>query len=979
MGLLNKIFNKNDNVYIIYDEKDSDIANEVCEVLEYNGFSCWIKHRDADNSRMVGEIMDAIKNSALCVVIYSENSKSSNFVVNEVDTAFSNKIPFIVFKIDDINLEGSLEFFLHNSPRVDAYPSYATEFHDLISKSLRMMGKSTKSIKLPRKFDNQRFHDVFISYSSKDREIANLLLKNLELNGFKCWIAPRNIESGVPFDNEIARGIRDAELFFSVFSENYQESEFTNKETELAFSIPKPIVAFKADSSFPKEKCEFYLKHADWIDGSADLESAVELAVRKVSIILHEREIFPKIDVSSKFQSSPKTENQAGHDIFISYSTKDHDVAEELCAKLEDGGFKCWIAPRDIKSGTSYSEEIDNAIKTAKLFIAVFSINFQESVFTNNELDLAFSNQIPLLAFRLNSYPEGSCEFFLRNSHWIDAEHNLNRGLESIVNDVGSLLGDSTIKETELILESDKDVYKVQGDSIKISGTLKDNDGNPLSGEAIKINAGGNNAVTLKTNGDGSYTDILYSTDAGNMKIDAMFEGNEQYLSSDASINVEVCKLDVDIQISAISDTVDVGNVIALSGSLKIENKAIARANVDIYNGDDLIDTVVTSNAGKFSMLLPTDVAKTFHFKAVYEGSDVYGHCETAPAVVNVVDEANHSQSSKQDETKLPLPAYMGDDSYIFISYSHNDSQLVFPEIERFHNKGYNIWYDEGIAPGNEWLDEIANALLNSSLLIAFITQNSVANRNVQKEINWALKNDIPVLKICLEEAELPLKLEFELSNVQSILKYNLSDECYMFKCISAFKDFGIESNMNDEIEAFLAGFDDDEIQFSNDEETIPHVDEAPFPAYDGGDPYAFISYSHKDYKFVFNEIERFHKQGLNIWYDEGIAPGNEWLKEISKYLAKASLFIVFISNNSVNSKFVKKEINFAMSRDIPFIAIHIEKTKLPDDLDLAISDLQAILQYGMNDNEYYRRYTKAFNIHLEDCGIKLKTVDKID
>ena len=35
------------------------------------------------------------------------------------------------------------------------------------------------------------------------------------------------------------------------------------------------------------------------------------------------------------------------HNVFISYSTKDTDIAESACNALESAGIKCWIAPRD--------------------------------------------------------------------------------------------------------------------------------------------------------------------------------------------------------------------------------------------------------------------------------------------------------------------------------------------------------------------------------------------------------------------------------------------------------------------------------------------------------------------------------------------------------------------------------------------------------------------------------------------------------
>lgn len=879
MGLMNKIFKKNETVYISYDNKDEGIAGDVCEVLEYNGLSCWMKSRDSFNNN-INEIIEAIRDSQLCVVIYSENSRNSNFVLNEVDTAFSESVPLCLFKTYAEPVEGSMEFFLNGVPCVEAHPNYTSHLQSLVKSCLKSLEKPVKNITIPEKFKSGVSHDVYIAYSTKDADIANRVCATLEDNGIKCWIAPRNIEPGKNYAEQIVSAVKDARLFFAVFTKNFQASQFTNKELETAFSAKTPIVSLRADESFPEDQCEFFLRNATWIDGTHDLDYALADAVREAS---------KAVTTPTSKPLTSKAKTGTTHDIFISYSSRDTDTAKELCEKLENHGFKCWIAPRDLKSSRNFAKEIADGLNGASIFIPVFSQYYQESRYAKEELKLAFSNEKTILSFRLNSLPEGEFEFYLRSIQWVDAEGDLNAGYESVIQAAAAILGTPVS-----VSESDESPSKQKPD----------------------------------------------------------------------------------LMLSAISNTVVCGNVIALSGSLKLGEDALSRSNIDIYKGDDLVDTVVTSNAGKFSLLIPATDIETLEFKAIFEENDLYERCESMTVSVDVVE----TEKPQDDTPKAPLRAYQGDEPYIFVGYSHRDSKEVLAEIERFQSMGYNIWYDEGFTPGGEWLDEIAEALLNSSAFIAFTSKNSVESSDVINEISLASDKAIPILNILLEETELSSRLKLILSSETSLEKYSMDDDDYLFRCISAFNEFGIESSKKDEIDEFLAAFseDDDGFAFKNDE-TIPHVDEIPFPAYEGEDAYAFVSYSHKDYEFVFNEIDRFNRQGLNIWYDEGIAPGNEWLAEIGRALFGASLFIVFISENSVSSKFVRKEITYAITKDIPFIAIHIEKTQLPIQLDLALSDLQAILQYGMNDEEYYRRYTKAFNIHLKDHGIRLKRVNEIE
>lgn len=134
-----------------------------------------------------------------------------------------------------------------------------------------------------------------------------------------------------------------------------------------------------------------------------------------------------------------------------------------------------------------------------------------------------------------------------------------------------------------------------------------------------------------------------------------------------------------------------------------------------------------------------------------------------------------------------------------------------------------------------------------------------------------------------------------------------------------------------------------------------------PFPAYRGSEPYIFISYAHVDCERVFKEIKGFNENGYNVWYDEGISPGNEWTDEIADALEKCALFVVFITPSSAGSPNVQNEINFAIGEKKPFIAIHLEETVLRAGIKLQIGTKQAILKYKMTEDEYLYKYTAAF------------------
>src|ERR1700749_4364040 len=67
---------------------------------------------------------------------------------------------------------------------------------------------------------------LFVSHVSEDRSDAENIVHELERRGVPCWIAPRNIRPGKPFDDEIAEAIDASRAMLLIFSERCNESEY---------------------------------------------------------------------------------------------------------------------------------------------------------------------------------------------------------------------------------------------------------------------------------------------------------------------------------------------------------------------------------------------------------------------------------------------------------------------------------------------------------------------------------------------------------------------------------------------------------------------------------------------------------------------------------------------------------------------------------------------------------------------------------
>ena len=120
---------------------------------------------------------------------------------------------------------------------------------------------------------------------------------------------------------------------------------------------------------------------------------------------------------------------------------------------------------------------------------------------------------------------------------------------------------------------------------------------------------------------------------------------------------------------------------------------------------------------------------------------------------------------------------YNGNEDYIFISYSHRDMDTVLPILARMKQAGYRFWYDEGIDPGSEWPESIADHLSRCRVCLAFMSKTSLTSQNCRREINFALSRNKEFLSVILEPVEMSPGMEMQISTYQSVLRYKYADE----------------------------------------------------------------------------------------------------------------------------------------------------------------------------------------------------------
>ncbi|GMR14956.1 MAG: hypothetical protein BMS9Abin30_0570 [Gammaproteobacteria bacterium] len=132
-----------------------------------------------------------------------------------------------------------------------------------------------------------------------------------------------------------------------------------------------------------------------------------------------------------------------------------------------------------------------------------------------------------------------------------------------------------------------------------------------------------------------------------------------------------------------------------------------------------------------------------------------------------------------------PFPAYDGDEPYVFVCYAHDDSKIVYSEIRWLRDQGINLWYDEGISPGAEFPERLGDAILGASLVLFYVSPESVNSRHCRDEVYFALDRHTPVLASHLSATQMPAGLALSTGTTQALMRFEMRLPQYRKKLIS--------------------------------------------------------------------------------------------------------------------------------------------------------------------------------------------------
>lgn len=132
-------------------------------------------------------------------------------------------------------------------------------------------------------------HEVFISYSSKDKPIADAICATLESRSIRCWMAPRDVLPGTNYPRAIIDAIESSKIMVLIFSSHSNSSPHVVRELSHAVSKGVIIIPFRIEDIQPSKDMEYLIGIPHWLDAMTQpLEQHVIKLSQTIQFLLQE-------------------------------------------------------------------------------------------------------------------------------------------------------------------------------------------------------------------------------------------------------------------------------------------------------------------------------------------------------------------------------------------------------------------------------------------------------------------------------------------------------------------------------------------------------------------------------------------------------------------------------------------------------------------------------------------------------------------
>lgn len=246
---------KDPYVFISYSTKDNEFVEETVELIKSMNVPYWkAPEMIPSGSSYAQEIVSAIRNCSLFLVLLSENSQSSMWVEKEIDCALSYERDILPFNIDDTPLKDTFRFYLNNVQMIFHAKDHAAAINDLKKRlSPFSVGKKTEE---PKKTIIKDDNTTALNESEAP---VPKFPRNMKMVGFDTL---NRFPSSCQYCGQSTMYMVDQGLYYCRSCGQKDYDDFTSIKNYLNAKGPQPVAVIERELGIPRKIInDFWRRH----------------------------------------------------------------------------------------------------------------------------------------------------------------------------------------------------------------------------------------------------------------------------------------------------------------------------------------------------------------------------------------------------------------------------------------------------------------------------------------------------------------------------------------------------------------------------------------------------------------------------------------------------------------------------------------------------------------------------------------------
>ena len=187
-------------IFVSYSRDDIEFVKEIVSALEKQGINIYIDYKDIPPGAIFAEeIVSAIENSICCVLMFTESSNKSGYVLSEMNSAINHNKPIIPLRIGETMPSKALEFYIGKNNWVEYNDAKSLESLIQSINTFHTSAEENKEIKNKGPIVLRSDQLTELGYSIEKQVVETIEIDYLTLNAAKeDYIINEETEGTVP-------------------------------------------------------------------------------------------------------------------------------------------------------------------------------------------------------------------------------------------------------------------------------------------------------------------------------------------------------------------------------------------------------------------------------------------------------------------------------------------------------------------------------------------------------------------------------------------------------------------------------------------------------------------------------------------------------------------------------------------------------------------------------------------------------------